>query len=217
MSENVTHSERETAREQITEIGISMLEEGLTQRTSGNVSRRIDDGEIAISPSGVPYHEIDPQDVPIITLNGEVRDGDRAPSSESPMHTAVYRERDDVEAIIHTHSPYATTFAALGRPLEPSHYLIAFAGKRVDVAEYGTNGTQELAENALESLGDRNAVLLRNHGVLATGPDLETAYNVASRVEYCARIHFQASMLGEPELVDDAELDDLIDYFQDYA
>lgn len=205
------------AREQIVRKGVEMLEEGLTQRTSGNVSARIDDEHIVISPSGVPYHDVNPSDVPVITIdNDQVSEG-KQPSSEAPMHTAVYRQRDDIDAIIHTHSPFATTFAALGKPLLPSHYLIAFAGKKVDVAEYGTNGTEELAKKATAALGDRNAVLLRNHGVLAGGPTLESAHNVAARVEYCAQIHFQASLLGEPELVADDELDDLIEYFQDYS
>lgn len=205
------------ARVRIAEKGREILEEGLIQRTSGNVSMRIDDSQIAISPSGVPYHEISPDDVPVIDLDGNLMKGDSEPSSETPMHTEVYRRRDDVNAIIHTHSPYATTFASLGETIEPSHYLIAFAGKKVETAPYGRNGTEELARKAVQTMGDSNAVLLRNHGVLAVGPTLDEAHNVASRVEYCARIHYQASQLGEPELVDDDELDALIDYFQDYS
>lgn len=205
-----------TAKREVVEKGVEILEEGLTQRTSGNVSVRIDDEYVAISPSGVPYHEIAVDDVPIVNMNGDVVDGGREPSSETPMHLATYRNRDDIGAIVHTHSPYATTFAALGRPVEPAHYLIAFAGKSVEPAEYATNGTPELGENAVAALGDRNAVLLRNHGVLAVGRTIDDAHNVASRVEYCARIQYQAEQLGDPELVDDGELDDLIAYFQDY-
>ncbi|NUB93446.1 class II aldolase/adducin family protein [Haloterrigena sp. SYSU A121-1] len=205
-----------TAKREVVEKGVEILEEGLTQRTSGNVSVRIDDDYVAISPSGVPYREIAIDDVPVVNMNGEVVDDGREPSSETPMHLAAYRNRDDIDAIVHTHSPYATTFAALGRPIDPAHYLIAFAGKSIEAAEYATNGTPELGENAVAALGDRNAVLLRNHGVLAVGPTLDDAHNVASRVEYCARIQYQAEQLGEPELVDDAELDDLIEYFQEY-
>lgn len=204
------------AKREVVEKGVEILEEGLTQRTSGNVSVRADDEHVAISPSGVPYHEITIDDVPIVNMNGEVVDEAREPSSETPMHLATYRNRSDVGAIVHTHSPYATTFAALGRPIEPAHYLIAFAGKKVETAEYATNGTPELGEKAVDALADRNAVLLRNHGVLAVGSTIDDAHNVASRVEYCARIQYQAEQLGEPELVDDAELDDLIAYFQDY-
>ncbi|MFW5905718.1 MAG: class II aldolase/adducin family protein [archaeon] len=205
------------AREMIAKKGREILDEGLTQKTSGNVSVRVDDERIAISPSGVPYHEIEPEDVPIVDLDGEqVGDGE-PPSSETPMHTEAYRRRPDVGGVVHTHSPYATTFASLGRPIEPSHYLIAFAGKEVPVAEYATNGTPELAKEAMDTMGDTNAVLLRNHGVLAVGPTLDDAHNVAARVEYVGRIHWQASILGEPELVGSEELDDLMDYFQDYS
>lgn len=206
----------ESARTEVARKGVELLEEGLTQRTSGNVSVRVGD-RVAISPTGVPYHDIGKADVSIVDLDGTHLGDGKQPSSETPMHTSMYRERDDVEAIVHTHSPYATTFASLGEPIEPAHYLIAFAGKRVETAEYGRNGTPELARRAVEAMGNRNAVLLRNHGVLAVGSSLEDAHNVASRVEYCARIHFQASLLGEPELVDDDELDDLIDYFQGYS
>ena len=211
-----THLDENEARSLVAQKGVDLLEEGLTQRTSGNVSVRVSDDRVAISPSGIPYPEITPKDVPIVDLDGKKRGDGKPPSSETPMHTAVYRRRKDVDGIVHTHSPFATTFAALGRSIKPSHYLIAFAGKRVEAAEYGRNGTEELAERAMESMNGRNAVLLRNHGVLAVGPSLEDAHNVASRVEYCARIDYQASLLGEPELVEDDELDDLIDYFQNY-
>ena len=205
------------AQERIAEKGREMLDEGLTQRTSGNVSLRVDADRVAISPTSVPYHEIEPSDVPVVTLDGDRIEGDEPPSSELPMHSEVYRRRDDVDGIIHTHSPYATTFASLGATIEASHYLMAFAGKEVRTAEYGRNGTADLARKAAETLGEDNAVLLRNHGVLAVGPTVEDAHNVASRVEYCARIHYQSSLLGEPELVDDDEMEALIDHFQDYA
>lgn len=205
------------ARTGVAQKGVEILEEGLTQRTSGNVSARVDGERVAISPSGIPYHEITAADVPVVDLEGTVIQGDLPPSSEQPMHIEVYRRRDDVGGIIHTHSPYATTFASLGKPIKPAHYLIAFTGKSVPVAPYATNGTVALGKAAADTMGDRNAVLLRNHGVLAVGPTLEAAHNVAARVEYCARIYWQALLLGKPELVDDQELDGLIDDFQNYS
>lgn len=214
---STTLSEDE-ARELIAEKGVEILEEGLTQKTSGNVSVRFDENRVAISPSGVPYHEIEPADVPILDLDGEQVGEGKPPSSETPMHLAAYRRREDVGGVVHTHSPYATTFASLGQSIPPSHYLIAFAGKEVPVAPYARNGSEELAEAAMDTMGeDANAVLLRNHGVLAVAPTLDDAHNVAARVEYVGRIHWQASLLGEPELVGDDELDGLIDYFQDYS
>lgn len=207
----------EEARGQVARKGVDLLAEGLVQRTSGNVSVRIDDRRIAISPSGVPYRDIESVDVPIVDLDGDQVGEGEAPSSETPMHTAVYRRRAAVGAVVHTHSPYATTFASLGRPIEPTHYLIAVAGKAVPVAPYARNGTAALADAAVETMGEANAVLLRNHGVLAVGSTLEAAHDVAARVEYCGRIHWQASVLGEPERIDDAELDALIEYFEEYG
>ena len=195
-----------------------MLADGLTKGTGGNVSVRTGDGDVAISPSGMPYDEIDPEDVPIVDIDGEQVAGDRKPSSEVRMHTGVLREREDVGAVVHNHSPYASTFASLDEPVLPSHYLIAFIGDEIPVAPYETYGTAELAEAALETLGDDyTACLLENHGVLATGATAEKAYETALMVEYCARIHYQASSIGDPELLDDSEIDHLLDRFADYG
>lgn len=119
------------------------------------------------------------------------------------MHARVYRARPDVGGIAHTHSPYATTFACLGRAIEPVHYLLPIAGASVEVADYARHGTAELGRNAVAALDERRAVLLRNHGVLAVGPSLADAVDVAARVEFCARMYYQALQLGEPEPVDD--------------
>jgi L-fuculose-phosphate aldolase len=206
------------SRRVVSELGRRMLADGLTKGTGGNVSVRTDDGNVAISPSGMPYDEIRPEDVPVVDVHGEQIDGDRTPSSEYRMHTGVLRERDDVGAVVHDHSPYASTFASLGDPVGPSHYLIAFVGDQIPVASYETYGTAELAEAALEALGDEyDACLLENHGVLATGATAEDAYGVALMVEYCARIHYQALSIGEPSLLPDDEVDTLLERFADYG
>jgi L-fuculose-phosphate aldolase len=194
-----------------------MLNQGLTTGTGGNISARNGD-RVAISPSGMPYNEIDPEDVPIVDLNGNHLEGDRKPSSEFRMHTDVIRERDDVGGVVHTHSPYASTFASLGEPIPASHYLIAFIGNKIPVAPYETYGTAELAEVALDALGEEyNACLLEQHGVLAVGDSVEAAFEVALMVEYCARIHYQAVSIGEPNIVPDEEIETLLDRFADYG
>jgi L-fuculose-phosphate aldolase len=194
-----------------------MLDQGLTTGTGGNISARNGD-RVAISPSGMPYNEIDPEDVPIVDLNGNHLEGDRKPSSEFRMHTDVIRERDDVGGVVHTHSPYASTFASLGEPIPASHYLIAFIGNKIPVAPYETYGTAELAEVALDALGEEyNACLLEQHGVLAVGDSVEAAFEVALMVEYCARIHYQAVSIGEPNIVPDEEIETLLDRFADYG
>ncbi|MFC6825264.1 class II aldolase/adducin family protein [Halopelagius fulvigenes] len=205
-------------RRVVSELGKRMLSDGLTKGTGGNISVRTDDGNVAISPSGMPYDEIEPEDVPVLDIHGEQVEGDRKPSSEYRMHTDVLRERDDVGAVVHNHSPYASTFASIDEPVGPSHYLIAFVGDQIPVASYETYGTAELAEVALETLGDEyNACLLKNHGVLATGATAEDAYEVALMVEYCARIHYQALSVGEPSLLPDEEIGTLVEKFADYG
>lgn len=207
------------AKRTVSQVGRELLEQGLTKGTGGNVSARFDSGErIAINPSGVPYREIDPEAVPVVTLDGEQVSGDLEASSETPMHTMIYRRREDVGGIVHTHSPYASTFAALDRPIEGSHYLIAHAGSEIPVAGYATPGSEELGRYAVETLGtDHDACLLKNHGVIAVGADASAALEVASMVEYVARVHYQALSLGDPAVLTDEELDRLRGIFEEYG
>lgn len=143
----------ESERESVSDLGRRMLEQGLTKGTGGNVSERGDDERVAISPSRVPYEDVTPESVPVVTLDGEQVFGDLPPSSEAPMHRIIYRNRDDVGGIVHTHSPYASTFAVLGEPIPASHYLLAYAGKEVPVAGYEEPGTEALGRLAIDALG----------------------------------------------------------------
>lgn len=211
----IAHYETRSA---ICEYGRQLLEDGLTTGTGGNLSARLDEDHVAISPSGVPYEEIEPADVPVVDTSGTVVEGDVDPSTELPMHLAVYEERPDVGGVVHTHSPNATTFAALAEPIPASHYLISFTGTEVPVAEYETHATEELGEAAVDALGEAfNATLLRNHGVLTVDDSLESAYTVAQMVEYCARIHYQARTIGEPEVLPDDEIEKLAGKLESYG
>lgn len=204
-------------RQNVSLHGQKMLAQGLTTGTGGNISVRSGD-RVAISPSGMAYDEIQPDDVPLVDLQGEPVAGDRTPSSERRMHTTIIRERDDANAVVHTHSPYATTFASLDRPIPPSHYLIAFAGLQVPVAGYATYGTEDLAGLALDTLGDEyDACLLKQHGVIAVGATLEAAFERALMVEYCGRIHYQTTNIGEPVLLPDQEVERLRGVFEGYG
>lgn len=207
----------EAERTKVSELGKEMLEQGLTKGTGGNISARKGD-QVAISPSGVPYKEITPEDVPIVDLEGNHVAGEKDPSSEIAMHTGILRERDDVGGVVHNHSPYATTFASIGEPIPASHYLIAYIGDKIPVAPYERFATPELAEIALETLGEEySACLLENHGVVAVGKNVDAAFEVAMMVEYCARIHYQAMDIGEPNLLSDEEVDGLIESFEGYG
>lgn len=210
------HDTLRAARESVTELGLELLESGLTKGSGGNVSVR-DGDRVAVSPSGIPYEEVTPETVPVVDLDGNRLEGELDPSNETPMHTMIYAERDDVGGIVHSHSPYASTFASLAEPIPASHYLIAYAGTEVPVAGYEPPGSEALGELAVEALGDEhNACLLQNHGVIAVGEDGSDAMEVAEMVEFVARIHYQASAIGDPVVMDDEDLEYLIDMFGSY-
>lgn len=216
MTEQLPHDSERTT---VSDLGREMLAQGLTKGTGGNVSQLCADGEtVAISPSGVPYEDITPAHVPLVSLDGEQVAGDLDASSETPMHTMILRGRDDIGGVVHTHSPYASTFATLGEPIPASHYLIAFAGDQVPVAGYETPGSEELGELAAETMGtDYDACLLQNHGTLAVGETAEEAFEVSMMVEYCARIHYQAISVGDPIILPDEEVDRLRSVFESYG
>lgn len=204
-------------RESISELGVEMLEQGLTSGTGGNISASNADGQMTISPTGMAYRDITPDDVPVLDESNNVIEGDREPSSEHRMHRMLH-EREDVGGVVHTHSPYASAFASAAEPIPPTHYLIAFIGKEVPVAGYATYGTEELGELAAETIGtEYNACLLQNHGVIAVGADPDTAFEVALMAEYCARNHYISSQVGEPEHLSDEELEHLFERFEDYG
>lgn len=190
---------------------------GLTPGRTGNCSVRRGD-RVAITPSGVPYDRIGPEDVSVVSLAGERLAGEHAPSSETPMHRAIYEELE-AGAVVHTHSPWVTTLAVLGQPLPPVHYMLALAGGTVPVAEYATYGTPELGANAVEAMaaaGSR-ACILANHGLVATGVDLGAAVETAVAVESVARVYCQARALGEPEPLDGKEMDRVAGKLADYG
>jgi L-fuculose-phosphate aldolase len=209
-SKGSTESTRRTA---IVATAQRMEREGLAPNRSGNISCRFDGG-LLITPSGVPYPEMRAADIVSLDLAGAVRSGTRTPSSESPFHTAIYRTRPDAEAIVHTHSPQATALACTRRGIPPFHYMIALAGGGIRCAEYATFGTPALAENALRALEGRRAVLLANHGVIALGADLESAYEVAYEVENMAGQYLRMLAAGlEPVTLDDAEMQRVLAQF----
>lgn len=202
-------------REAVTELGQEMLSRGLTGGTGGNVSVRRGD-RIAISPSGVPYEDVTPDTVPIVDLDGWRLEGELAPSNETPLHTILYDQRPDVGGIVHTHSPYASTFASLNKSVPASYYLIAKIGTEIPVAGYEPPGTEALGQEAAETMGDEyDAVLLENHGVVSVGADGADAFDVAQTVESCARIHYQALNVGTPDILDDRTVEDLRKMFEE--
>jgi L-fuculose-phosphate aldolase len=168
----------------------------LTPGRTGNCSIRSGDA-FAVTPTGVPYDAFDAREVPVVGVDGETRTDGLAPSSEVPMHAAIYR-RADVGAIVHAHSPWATTLAIAGEELPPIHYMIVAVGRRVPVAGYAPYGTPELAEHVVAAMSeaDADAAILQNHGLVVTGDDLAETMENAGHVESLARIYLTAKSAG---------------------
>ena len=202
----------------VVEYGKRLITQSLTRGTCGNVSiLNRESGFAAVSPSGLDYFVTRPEDVSIVDMGGHVVDGDRKPSSELAFHLIFYNNRDDINAIVHTHSVHATTLACLGLELPPVHYLIGFAGPDVRCAPYATFGTAELARNAHDAMVGRKAVLLANHGLVAGGADLQEAFMIAQSVEFCAEIYCRTRSLGQPILLSEAEMAVIIEKFKSYG
>jgi L-fuculose-phosphate aldolase len=199
------------ARVEIVRVARALRERGLAIGTSGNVGARLADGRIAITPSTMDYDLMTPDDIVIVEADGSPSEGRLSPSSELRIHVEILAARPDVMGIVHTHSPFATTFAAARRPVPAVHYvlapLVAPGGDTLRVAPYATFGTQELARHAVATLGADNACLLANHGAVAVGGSLASALGRAERVEELAMLAWRAEQIGGATTLDAAELD----------
>ena len=198
-------------RVEIVRVARLLRTRGLAIGTSGNVGARLEDGRIAITPSTMDYDDMTPDDIVIVEADGSPSDGRHRPSSELRIHVEVFAARPDVGAIVHTHSPFATTFAAAHRSLPAVHYVLALlvapGRDTLRVAPYATFGTPELARDAVATLGDDNAVLLANHGAIAVARTLASALTRAERVEELAMLAWRAEQIGGATLLDADELD----------
>ncbi|MEO5941517.1 MAG: class II aldolase/adducin family protein [Candidatus Limnocylindrales bacterium] len=198
-------------RTEIVRVARALRERGLAIGTSGNVAARLADGRIAVTPSTLDYDAMTPEDIVIVEPDGSPSEGRRQPSSEVRIHLEVFGARSDALAIVHTHSPFATTWAAVRRDLPAVHYviapLIAPGHAVIRVARYATFGTPELARNAVAALGVDNAVLLANHGAVAVGSSLAGALLRAERIEELAMLAWRAEQIGGAVLLDADELD----------
>jgi L-fuculose-phosphate aldolase len=192
---------------QVLDTARRTVDEGLVVGTSGNVSLRLGDDLVLVTPSGVPYHQLGPRDVVGVTLDGEQIIGELRPTSELAMHMAVYRNTD-AAAVVHTHAVHATAVSTLLYELPAIHYMAAALGGKIRVADYATYGTDELAENMLKALRDRTGCLLRNHGTIVYGDDLEQAFDRTTQLEWMCQVWLAArSVAGfTPSLLTTNEL-----------
>lgn len=206
-------------RELVVEYGRKMSSEHISPGTSGNISiYNAEKGLMAISPSGMNYMEVTPEDIVVTDLNVNIVDGKRKPSSEWALHTEFYKNKPNARAVVHAHSLYCTTFAALNQPIKAVHYVIGDAGAAtVPCAPYHMFGTEKLAEEAIKVCGKGNAVLLANHGVVTCGSSIESAYSLVCNLEFIAQVQYQAMSIGKPVVLSDDEMDRVMKKFQSYG
>ncbi|SFR01122.1 class II aldolase/adducin family protein [Desulfoscipio geothermicus] len=198
----------EKVKEQVLKTGLRMAGSGLVAGTWGNITARVPGEHIfVVTPSGIPYDAMSKTDLVVVDGGGRVIEGERRPSTELKLHLAVYNARPDAGAIVHTHSVYASALAVAGKPLPPIlEDQVQLAGDEVPVARYARAGTSNLAAVAVEALGQNNAVLLANHGLVGIGRTVEEAFTVCQVVEKAARVYTLAELLGRAAIIPPGEV-----------
>jgi L-fuculose-phosphate aldolase len=190
---------------------------GLSSGTSGNISARRDARGFLVSPTGLSYQGLDPSDIALVTFEGRWY-GRRRPSSEWRFHRDIFAYRDEIGAIVHTHSPQATALACTGRAIPAFHYMVAVAGGAdIRCAPYHTFGSQALSDAALVALEGRRACLLAHHGVIALGADVGAALELAAEVEDLAMKYCAALALGAVQILGAAEMARVVEKFRTYG
>jgi L-fuculose-phosphate aldolase len=192
-------------RQEMVDICRRMNASGINQGTSGNLSARVDGGFL-ITPTSLPYDRMEAEDIVEMAYDGTFV-GKHRPSSEWRFHRDIMKHREDINAILHCHSIYATTLACQYKPIPAFHYMVGVAGgTTIRVAPYATFGTQQLSDNAIEALEGRLACLLGQHGQISLGKNLEASLWLATEVETLARLYVQALPLGDPPILSDEEM-----------
>ncbi|KJS81235.1 MAG: aldolase [Peptococcaceae bacterium BICA1-8] len=195
-------------REEVIKIGKGLVEQGLVVSTWGNISVKNDHRSFFITPSGMEYQLLEPNDLVLIDLEGNILEGHRKPSSEMQLHLAFYQHRSDITAIVHTHSIYASAYSVARKPILPLiEDMAQVIGGTIEVANYALPGTRELAQNAIKALGNKGAVLLANHGVVGVGASLQEAYKACLLAEKTAHIGLSAQLLGPAIVLTEDEVD----------
>ena len=203
-------------RADIVAAGVELLKKGLVAGTWGNISARCSQtGLVAITPSGRSYTTLTPDDIIILDKCGNIHEGRWTPSTELPLHLAVYKARPDVQAVVHTHSIFASACAVARKAIPPIlEELVQVVGGAVEVAAYAAPGTECLAQNAVAALGRKNAVLLANHGDIGCGQSLREAMLACELVEKAAQIYIYANQLGGAAILSEADVADMHEFYR---
>ena len=196
---------------------LEMNRENINQGASGNVSVRCGDGFL-ITPSGIAYEYMTPNDIIFVTLDGKAEAARRKPSSEWRMHRDIYAARPEAGAVLHAHSTFATALSCHRLDIPAFHYMIAIAGGAdIRCADYALFGTQELSDSMLQALADRRACLLGTHGMICFHDDLDSVLWLGIEIETLARQYWHARQLGEPLLLDEAQMAEVLAKFKTYS
>lgn len=212
----MNHTERIKA--EILAVGCTMVDKGLVAGTWGNISARIPGTQfIAVTPSGKGYRELTVADVVVVDEMGMVIEGRLKPSSELPLHIEIYQSRSDVQAIVHTHSVFASACAVAHKSIPPIiEDLVQLVGGGVDVATYALPGTKELAQHVVAALGSKNAVLMANHGVVGCGQSLTEAMMACELVEKAAQILIYANQIGGAQVLSNEDVGVMHEFYVQY-
>ncbi len=198
-------------REQLLDTVQKATEVDLIRMSAGNISTRTEDGLVAITPSGIKYHSMQAEDISIVDLEGNLIEGPK-PSSETPMHTAIYRNLPDVGSICHTHSTFAITFAMLGDEIPIANLELVVCGAPIPVAPWACPGTPKAGEVTVEifkSRAELKVILLRKHGLVAIGSNLDHAFDMAFNAEVGFQAYHQSLQLGTPEPITENQLSEI--------
>jgi L-ribulose-5-phosphate 4-epimerase len=205
----------EQLREIVCRCNQELPKNGLVKMTSGNVSGRDPEtGLVVIKPSGVSFEELTPAHMVVVNLDGEVVEGDLQPSIDTDTHLYVYCRRPDVFGMVHTHSPYATSFAALGQPIPSCLTASAMVGGEIPLGGYAPIGGADIGQEIIDKIGKARAIVMQNHGVFTIGTSAKHATKMAVEVEEIAKITYLAMLRGQPVLLLPDQLEDLTSMYQ---
>ena len=203
-------------RQELIAAARRLVSSGLTRNTSGNISHRVPGGFL-VTPTGMPYETLEPEDIVFVDDAGAAH-GRRLPSSEWRMHYDLFAARAEVSVVLHAHAPFCTSIACLGRGIPAFHYMIAmFGGADIRCAGYATFGTEELSRHAVGALDGRKGCLLANHGMITQGRSFDDAFKLGIELETLAEMYWRALQIGEPVILDAAEMARVLEKFQSYG
>ncbi len=202
-------------RETVWKCNLELPKNGLVKMTNGNVSGRDpESGLVAIKPSGYRYEEMTPAHMVVVDLEGRVVEGDLKTSTDTDTHLYVYRRRADVFGIVHTHSPYATSFAVLGQPIPACLTASAMLGGEIPLGAYAPIGGEAIGQEIVNKIGRARAIIMQNHGVFTIGNSPQQATKMAVEVEEIAKITHLAMLRGQPVVLSPNQVDYMVDLYE---